>query len=184
MFKNRITNPFLRGLVEWTVTFLLAILLFFVMRNFVFRTATVTGISMTPTIGHGDMLIINRLTYQFGTPAAGDIVAFPYQGNPSEIYIKRVIGVPGDIIDLRGSEFFVNDQLLNDPFSHESVLAMGDVIFPITVEEGRFFVLGDNRNRSRDSRFSSVGTVPQRDIMGRAVLRIWPIGEFGWVNSR
>ena len=182
MFSNRITNPLLRGLVEWTITILLAVLLFFVLRTFLFRTASVTGNSMAHSINHGDMLIVNRLSYHFRVPRAGEIVAFPYQGNPSEVYVKRIIGVPGDVIDLQDGQFFVNGLPLADEFSYEFVLAIGDVIFPITVEDGRYFVLGDNRNNSRDSRFSSVGNVPRRDIMGHVVLRVLPVSGFGRVS--
>ena len=179
MLTNRIQNPFLRGVVEWSLTLLLAVVLFFVLRTFIFRTATVTGISMEPTISHGDMLIINRLSYQFTAPRAGDIVAFPYRGNPSEIYIKRVIGVPGDIIELVGGWFWVNGVPLYD-LMDEYVIAAGDVAFPVIVEDGHFFVLGDNRNRSRDSRFQSVGNVPQGDMIGRTLVRVWP--NFGRVQ--
>jgi len=182
MFKNRIENPFLRGLIEWVLAIGLAFLLFFVMRSYIFRIAHVTGDSMGPTLNHGDMVVLNRFVYLFSPPRAGDIVAFPYQENPSEFYIKRVIGVPGDIIDLQNGEFLINGQLLDDPFSGDFVLVSGDVNFPVEVEDGRFFVLGDNRNGSKDSRFVAVGTVPGRDMVGRVAVRIWPFGALGQVE--
>lgn len=182
MLENRISNPFLRGLVEWIITILLAAALFFVVRTFLFRNASVTGNSMEPTLNHGDMVILNRLSYQFISPEAGDIVAFPYQGNPSEVFIKRVVGVPGDIVDLRNNQFLINGNPLDDSFSQDLVLALGDVNFPITVEENRFFVLGDNRNGSKDSRFASVGNVPERDMMGKVLVRIWPMNALGQVD--
>lgn len=182
MSNNSISSRVLRGLAEWILTILLAVLLFFVMRTFVFRTASVTGSSMEPTLNHGDMVVLNRLSYRFVSPTVGDIVAFPYQGNPSEIYIKRVVGVPGDIVDLQGGQFLVNSYPLDDAFSHESVFAPGDVVFPITVEYGRFFVLGDNRNGSKDSRFASVGNVPEHDMMGKVLVRMWPFGSVGRVD--
>ena len=182
MLKNRIENPFLRGLIEWMLAIGLAFLLFFAAREFVFRVAHVTGSSMEPTLNHGDMVVLNRLIYLFASPRAGDIVAFPYPENPSEFYIKRVVGVPGDIIDLRNGEFIINGQPLDDPFSGDPVLALGDVAFPVVVEEGRFFVLGDNRNGSKDSRFNAVGTVPGRDMVGRVAVRVWPFGALGQVE--
>ncbi|MCL2371905.1 MAG: signal peptidase I [Defluviitaleaceae bacterium] len=181
---SRISNPFLRGLAEWLATILLAVILFFVMRTFLFRTASVVGNSMEPTLQHGDMVVLNRLSYWFISPRAGDIVAFPYQGNPSEMYIKRVVGVPGDIIDLRNGIFYVNDQPMDDDFTGIEVLAIGNISFPTeAVPEGHFFVLGDNRNQSKDSRFTSVGTIPEGDMLGKVLVRIWPLGSLGRVGS-
>ena len=186
MLINRITNPtlrnFVKGLVEGIILILLAVVVFFVLRNFIFRNASVTGNSMAPTLNHGDVVVLNRLSYNFISPRAGDIVAFPYQGDPSEVYIKRVVGVPGDIIDLQNGQFLINDLPMEDAFAQEHVFATGDVIFPITVGDGHFFVLGDNRNVSKDSRFASVGTVPERDVIGKVLVRFWPIGAFGRVD--
>jgi len=182
MFKNRITNPFVRGLMEWVFAIGLAVVLFFVLRMFLFRVAHVSGFSMAPTLSDGDRVILNRAAVVFGTTRPGDIVAFPYPNNPSEYYIKRVIGVSGDIVDLINGSFYVNGELLVDAFSDDTVWSTGNIIFPVTVEDGRVFVLGDNRNSSKDSRYSTVGTISDRDILGRVLVRIWPIGTFGQVD--
>jgi len=182
MLKNRIDNPMLRGLIEWIFSIGLALLLFFVLRMFVFRVAHVSGGSMMPTLSDGDRVILNRAAVVFGEPRVGDIVAFPYPNNPSDHYIKRVIGVYGDVVDMVGGRFIVNGEPLDDAFSHELVLATGNVNFPVTVEEGRVFVLGDNRNGSKDSRYASVGTILNRDIIGRVLVRIWPMDSLGQVD--
>jgi len=182
MLKKRITNPVVRSLVEWAIAICLAFLLFIVLRMFVFRVAHVSGDSMLPTLSDGDRVILNRASIVFGEPRVGDIVAYPYPGNPDEYHIKRVIGVSGDIIDFENGGFTVNGLPLEDDFSHEVVWYMGNVAFPLTVEEGRVFVLGDNRNASKDSRYASVGTVSNRDIIGRVFVRIWPLGSFGRVE--
>jgi len=182
MFKNRIANPAVRGLVEWILAIGLAVMLFFVLRMFVFRIAHVDGTSMVPTLSDGDMLVLNRAAVVFGELRAGDIVAFPYQGNPSEHFIKRVIGVAGDVVDLVDGVFLVNGVPLDDDFSYETVWAAGNAAFPVTVEEGRLFVLGDNRNGSKDSRYNSVGTVCIDDVIGRVLVRIWPFGALGRVD--
>jgi signal peptidase I len=183
VFYNRINNPILRGVAEWLVSFGIAILLFFVMREFIFRTARVDGNSMAPTLEHGDMVILNRFAYVFGSPQVGDIVAFPYAGNTDDHYIKRIIAASGDIVDFRDGVFFVNDLLLEDDFSDELIFLMGDTSFPIEIEDGRFFVLGDNRNGSRDSRFTGVGNVPAEGMIGRATVRFWPLGRLGNVRN-
>jgi len=184
MLKNRIRNPIIRGLIEWILAIGLALLLFLVLRMYVFRVATVSGSSMMPTLSDGDRLILNRAAVVFSELRVGDIVAYPYPGNPSEYHIKRVIGVYGDIVDFDplNGRFIVNDMPLDDAFSYELILSGGNVGFPITVEEGRLFVLGDNRNGSKDSRYSTVGTIASEDIIGRVLLRIWPFDSFGQVN--
>jgi len=182
MFKLRIKNPFLRELAEWVIVIGLALLLALMARTFLFRITRVTGYSMEPSLSHGDVLFLNRLAYRVGSPRVGDIVAFPYPGDPSDFFIKRIIAVPGDVVDLRDNQFFINGELLDDPFTAVPVRLMGNVSFPVTVEEGRFFVLGDNRNGSRDSRYASVGNVYGGDMLGRVAIRIWPFSGFGGVD--
>lgn len=163
----------------------LAVLLFFVVRGFVFRTANVDGNSMAPTLEHGDMVILNRFAYRFRAPRAGDIVAFPYPDNPSDVFIKRIIAVPGEVVDFRHGFFYVDGNRLDDDFSAEPTITFGDVNFPLTVANGNYFVLGDNRNGSRDSRFASVGNISacaSCGIVGRARIRIWPLGRVGRVR--
>jgi signal peptidase I len=163
-----------RGVIEWTLAIVLAVFLFFVFR-FVIRTAHVTGNSMEPTLNHGDVVVLSKLGYIFGNPKVRDIVAFPYKENPSEFYIKRIIGVPGDEIELRDYKFLVNGVPLEDAFSTEQIIASGDVSFPLTVPQGQYFVLGDNRNQSKDSRFNSVGCIPKEQMVGKVIFTLWPL---------
>jgi len=179
---NRIQNPILREIADWLISLGFAVLLFFVIREFIFRTAHVDGSSMLPTLEHGDMVVLNRFAYVIGNPRVGDIVAFPPAEKPGEFYIKRIVAAPGDVVDLRDGLFWVNDEVLDDDFSYDLIISRGDVSFPIEVEYGRFFVLGDNRNGSQDSRFVSVGTVPGDDMLGRATVRFWPPGRVGMVD--
>ncbi|MDR0272153.1 MAG: signal peptidase I [Clostridiales bacterium] len=181
MLKNRITNPILRSAAEWLVTIGLAVLLFFAVRGLI-RTAKVDGSSMAPTLEHGDMVVLNRIAYFVSSPRVGDIVAFPYAQNPSEYFIKRVIALPGDMVDFHSGYFYVNGVQLEDEFSAEPTISMGNIQFPIIVEDGHFFVLGDNRIGSQDSRFSQVGTIPEKEMVGRASLRIWPLDRLGRVE--
>ncbi|MCL2357214.1 MAG: signal peptidase I [Defluviitaleaceae bacterium] len=178
-FLERIENPILRGAAEWLILIGLAILLFLVMRMFIFRTAHVDGFSMSPTLEHGDWIILNRFVYIVSTPRAGDITAFPNPENRSEFFVKRIVAVPGDEVDLRGGFFYVNGERLEDDFSAEPTGGSGLLDFPVIVEERHFFLLGDNRNGSQDSRFAVVGTIPHRDMVGRAGVQVWPPGRMG-----
>lgn len=182
MFKLSIANPILREIVDWAIVIGLALVLAFVARTFLFRVTRVSGDSMLPSFNNGDVLILNRLAYRIGSPAVGDIVAFPYPQDPSSFFIKRIIAGPGDVVDLQGYQFWVNGAPLDDAFSHEPVTAFASVTFPLTVEEGRFFVLGDNRNHSRDSRYLGVGNIYGSDLLGRASIRVWPFNALGRVN--
>jgi len=182
MLRNRISNPVLRGFVEWVIAIGLAFLLFFVLRMYVFRVAHVSGDSMQPTLSDGDRVILNRAAVVFGEPQTGDIVAYPYPGNPAEYHIKRVIAVYGDLVDFRDGRFVVNGSILTDSFSDDEIWYVGNTEFPLIVEEGRVFVLGDNRNASKDSRHSTVGTISNDDILGRVLVRIWPFGSLGQVE--
>ena len=182
MFKNRIANPVVRSLVEWLLSFALAFLLFFVFRNYVFRLANVTGSSMEPTLMHNDMVLLSRLSYRFASPEAGDIAAFPFKENPSEFFIKRIIGLPGDEIDLVSQQFLINGELLDDMFSRDVIFSVGDAQFPLIVPENCYFMLGDNRNGSKDSRFSSVGCIAKDEMVGKVVLRVWPLTGIGSIE--
>jgi len=181
-FVKNIENPLLKGAVEWLISLGFAVLLFFFVRAFVFRIAHVDGNSMMPTLAHGDMVVLNRFVYIFSSPRAGDIVAFPYPGNPSDVFIKRVVAVGGDTVDMRYGYFYVNDERLSDEFSQAPTRVAGNVTFPVEVEDGYFFVLGDNRDGSQDSRMSSVGNVRARDMVGRARIRVWPFSRIGRVR--
>ena len=179
---SRIQNPILRNILEWVVVIGLAVLLALLVRTFLFRITRVTGYSMEPSLSHGDVLILNRFSYLFSSPQAGDIVAFPYPADPTDFFIKRVIATEGDVVDLRDEQFWINGYPLDDPFSTVPVLSLGTMNFPLTVQEGYLFVLGDNRNMSRDSRCVTVGTLPEGEMLGKVLVRFWPPSSFGRVD--
>lgn len=181
MLEKRIPNPFLRNLAEWAIAALFAFILFLFMRNFVFRVADVNGHSMEPTLSHGDFVLLSRVGYWFGEPQHGDIIAFPFRENPSEYYIKRIMGVPGDVIDFANNRFLINGQNPDFDFAQIDIISRGDIPLPMTLAEDEFFVLGDNLNSSKDSRYRAVGPISERDMLGRVVFRFWPPLGFGTV---
>ena len=183
MLVKYISNPILRNLAEWAIAAFAALLLFLFMRNFVFRVADVNGHSMEPTLSHGDFVLLSRVGYWFGDPQKGDIIAFPFREDPSEYYIKRIMAVPGDIVDFQNNRFLVNGLEADFEFAQVDVISRGDVSLPMTIGLGEFFVLGDNRNSSKDSRYSSVGPISESDMLGRVVLRFWPLSRFGLLDS-
>lgn len=162
-----------------------AIVIIFILFTFVFRPASVVGESMLPTLQNGDWLItMPQSEYEYG-----DIVVFTpdenmvnHEGEPQngEPYIKRVIATEGQTVDINfvSGQVMVNGETLEEEYIFEITRESSDVSFPVTVPEGKVFVLGDNRNNSRDSRTSGVGFVDEKTILGKAVCRILPLGSF------
>jgi len=179
---RRIKNPTLRNIAEWVVAGLFAFVLFLFVRNFVFRVADVNGHSMEPTLSHGDFVILSRIPFWFNEPQVGDIVAFPYRADPSEFYIKRIVAVPGDVVDFQNNRFLINGYESEYDFANVDARSGGNIVLPVTILDGEFFVLGDNRNASKDSRYRSVGTITQSDMVGKVAIRFWPLNNFGPVR--
>jgi len=158
--------------VEWLQSIVIALLLAFLLRMFVFDVVMVEGSSMHPTLESGDRLIVFKLGYRFRLPEHGDIVVFRNPDNPRVNYIKRVIGVEGDRVEIKDGKVYVNGKALVEPYIAEPTLGE----YPETVvPEGTIFVMGDNRNFSRDSRNSQVGFIPLENVVGKAKIRIWPL---------
>jgi len=156
-------------------TLILAVVLYFGI-NAVSVRVRVDGYSMTPTLQNGEYILVNKLAYKVGTPARGDIVVFVYPANPQEDLIKRVIGLPGERIAIHNGKVTVNDVPLNEPYIAAAPLYDGEWV----VTEGQLFVLGDNRNESKDSH--QWGLLPLENVVGKAVLIYWPPPEWQIIN--
>lgn len=185
---------FKESFFSWVNTLFASIIAAMLILIFVFRMNVVVGESMEPTLYENERLILFQLGYE---PQYGDIVAIradniPNQltGEMGELIIKRVIGLEGDVIDIDSATGIVyrNGEALDEPYIAESIDAahLGNLTYPITVSENCIFVLGDNRNHSLDSRFADngytdtfVGCVDEDFVLGKAVLRIWPLDRFG-----
>ena len=179
MVRRLIKNEQIANIVEWIVSIAAAIVLSLFIRQFVFTAAVVSGPSMEPTLQNGDRVIVNRIAIRLNAPEHGDIVAFPYPANPDDKHIKRIIGVPGDMVDVHNHQVFINGELFIDYYSPDGVLLTGDMSFPVVIGDDEFFVLGDNRLNSKDSRFASVGLIQREDIIGNAWFRFIPIDNIG-----
>lgn len=196
----------LKEVWEWFYTIVIALLVVVVIKGYIFDIVRVDGPSMNPTLVHNDRLVITKLGYK---PEAGDIIIldsaykkreayyeesgkemnavskfFAYFKLPEELkhryYVKRIIGMPGDTISISGGRVYVNDQELYEPyFDGTTRITDYGVSYPVTVEEGHVFVMGDNRGNSTDSRSSSLGQVPMEAIEGKSQFRIWPFNAIG-----
>ena len=159
---------------DWLVSIVVAVVLAFLIRQFVVELYIVDGPSMRPTLQSQQRLVLNKFIYRFREPEKGEILVFQYPRDPSRDFIKRVIAVPGDTVEIKDGRVLVNDQVLSEDYILEKT--RGD--YPkSTVPQGTVFVMGDNRNNSEDSRFADVGFVPDALIKGKAVLVFWPVAD-------
>jgi len=159
---------------DWVVSILVAVILAFFIRSFVVELYMVEGPSMLPTLMNGERLVVNKFIYRFRFPERGEIVVFKYPRDPSRDFIKRVIAIPGDTLEIRDGKVFLNGQVLQENYIRERTRGS----FPLVrVPEGHVFVMGDNRNNSEDSRFPDVGFVPESLIKGKAIVVFWPLDQ-------
>jgi signal peptidase I len=157
-------------LLETLQTIVLAVVLYFLIDSVIARVR-VENLSMEPTLMPGEFLLVNKMAYRIGEFERGDIIVFHYPQNPSEDYIKRLIGLPGDVVKVENSVVYVNDQPLDEPYISSAVTYSGEWVVP----ENAFFVLGDNRNQSSDSH--SWGFVPVENVVGKALVVYWPFAQ-------
>ncbi|MFH2040836.1 MAG: signal peptidase I [Chloroflexota bacterium] len=156
-------------------TLVLAVILFLVI-NAVSARVRVDGFSMRPTLEDGEFILVNRLAYKFGTPKRGEIIVFRSPVVPDEDLIKRVIGLPGDVVEVTAGVVYVNGSPLVEPY----IAALPVYSGKWEVVDGYLFVLGDNRNDSSDSH--SWGLVPMQNVVGRSILIYWPFNEWDMLN--
>lgn len=143
---------------------------------FIAQPFVVEGTSMEPSLHEGERLVVSKLTYRFHPPRRGDVVVFRYPANRRLRFIKRVVGLPGEVVAVRDGQVFVDGRLLREVYLGD--LTLGE-FGPERVPEGHLFVLGDNRANSRDSRYPEVGMVSYGDLIGEAVAVYWPPQMFG-----
>ncbi len=147
--------------------------------TFIGQRTYVSGSSMENTLHHGDNLIVDKLTYRFSKPKRYDIIVFPFRYQEKTYYIKRIIGLPGETIQIQDGVIWIDGEVLQESYGREVMKNAGLAADMITLGEDEYFVLGDNRNDSTDSRDPSVGVIHKDEIIGRAWLRIWPLDKIG-----
>ena len=170
-------------IISWLWTIGIALAIVFVVNTFIARVMTVEGESMTNTLQNGERIITTSL---YGELKRGDIVVIRRENDVP--LIKRVIAVAGDTIDIdyETGTVYVNGKALDEPFIRDKMAYIdyrdGNTKLPLTVDEGRIFVMGDNRNGSLDSRCTTVGQIDVKDVFGKAIFRIWPLDKFGSIE--
>lgn len=171
---------FFGGAVREILTFIvLAVIIVVPVRYFIAQPFVVEGESMHPTFESGDYLIVDELSYHLGDPARGDVVVFRYPGDPSVFYIKRIIGLPGETVHINRGVTSVSRVDGSTIILDESYVVTEDATYSLdtTLGTDQYFVMGDNRPRSSDSRVW--GPLPREDMIGRAYIRLLPFNQVG-----
>ncbi len=172
----------LKELLNTGLYLLFVLVLTYLVITYVGQRTEVDGESMATTLSDGDNLIVDKLSYRFKDPERFDIIVFPFQYQEDTYYIKRIIGLPGETvqIDSEGT-IYIDGEVLEESYGSEIIAEenIGIAWEPVVLGEDEYFVMGDNRNNSRDSRDAVVGNIHRDDIIGKAWVRIWPFEKFG-----
>lgn len=175
-------NKFFKELLHTGIYLLILLGITYLFVAFVGQRTQVSGDSMLPTLNDGDNLIVDKISYRFNDPQRFDIVVFPPRSEPNRLFIKRIIGLPGETVQIdENGNIYIDGELLVETYGREAINSehIGIASEPILLGVNEYFVLGDNRNNSTDSRYAGVGNIRRDEIIGKAWLRIWPFSEFG-----
>ena len=174
-----------KEILSFVLYFVIVIAAMLLIIHYVGQRTEVSGSSMENTLSDGDNLIVDKISYRFHDPERYDIIIFPYKYEEDTYYIKRIIGLPGEHVRIDDSgNIYINGKVLKESYGREVIQDPGIARDEITLGEDEYFVLGDNRNNSSDSRDPSVGIIQQKDIIGRAWLQIYPFDEFGFIRHQ
>ncbi len=170
----------MKEILNTSIYLLLVLCVAYLIVTYVGQRTQVSGGSMETTLSDGDHLIVDKISYRFDDPERFDIIVFPFQYDKETYYIKRIIGLPGETIQIDESgNIYIDGEVLEEDYGREVIQNPGRASEPILLGEDEYFVMGDNRNNSSDSRDPQVGSIHRKDIIGRAFIRIWPFNSFG-----
>lgn len=180
-------NKILKEILNTGIYLLVVLALTYLVIAFVGQRTEVNGSSMEPTLSNGDNLIVDKISYRFREPERFDIIVFPFQYKEGTYYIKRIIGLPGETVQIdEEGKIYINGEQLQESYGMEVIdeIHIGRAAEPIVLGEDEYFVMGDNRNNSSDSRVIEVGNIKKDQIIGRAWVRIWPFDKFGKISHQ
>lgn len=171
-------------ILQMSVYLLIVLCLMFLLIHYVGQRTKVSGDSMRPTLHDADNLIVDKLSYRISDPQRFDIIVFKYDKDKT-YYIKRIIGLPGERVRIdHAGTIYINGEVLEENYGAEKMIFPGCAETEITLGIDEYFVLGDNRNKSSDSRDPLVGNIKRERIIGKAWIRIWPLKDFGFLKHQ
>lgn len=177
-------NKGLKNVLTTSLYFLIILLLIFGIITYVGQRIEVIGSSMSPTLENGDGLFVDKISYRFHEPQRFEIVVFPYKYEENTFYIKRIIGLPGETVYIDDGKIYIDDVLLEEYYGKEVIKDPGRAYEPIKLGPDEYFVIGDNRNNSMDSRDPNVGNIRKTQITGKAFMRVFPFNKIGIIKHK
>ena len=183
--KDEDDGDWKKELKSWLIIIAVAAIIAIVLHKFVLQRTEIISGSMIPTIEINERVIANRLAYLLSDPKRGDVVFFANPDDESETFVKRIIGLPGETVQiLEDGSILINGEVLEENYGKEVIRAdrLGTAAEPVTLGENEYFVLGDNRNDSMDSRYPNVGPITKDQMIGKAVFRLFPITKIGGID--
>ncbi len=181
--KKKVNIPIVKEVITWIVEIIIVLAIAFVFVCYIGLRTSVVGQSMSPTLENRQEILVNRFIYSITNPKPNDIVVFLPNGNEkSHYYVKRVIAVPGDKVQIKDGAVYVNGELFDEKAETAAILDAQLAAEEIELGEDEYFVLGDNRNNSEDSRYANIGNVKKEYIIGKAWFIVSPFQDFGFLD--
>ena len=182
--KEKLEDEKVRGFMRWVFEIIVTLVLAAMVGIMLFQTVTMQESSMEPTIAVGDRFFINRVVYKFSSPKRGDLIVFRTNASDdAALHIRRVIGLPGDTIQISGGRILIDGETYKEGKDFPMISNPGLASSSITLESGEYFVLGDNRNNSEDSRYADIGMVKKRYIAGKIWFTCAPFEKLGFTKG-
>ena len=182
--KEKLEDEKVRGFMRWVFEIVVTLVLAAMVGIMLFQTVTMQESSMEPTIEVGDRFFINRVVYKFTSPKRGDLIVFRTNASDdAALHIRRVIGLPGETIQISGGRILIDGEVYKEVKDFPMISNPGLASSSITLESGEYFVLGDNRNNSEDSRYADVGMIKKRYIAGKIWFTCAPFEKLGFTKG-
>lgn len=176
-------KDFMSEVGQWALSILIVMILAYSIVTFGVQSVTMIGQSMSPVLSNQDVVLINKRAYTFHRPERYDIVAFKLKEDADGYFnIKRIIGLPGEKVQIKNGRIFIDGQTLNDLPFEDLIMTEGLALTEITLGDGEYFLIGDNCNNSEDSRYVNIGNISDKEINGKVFFRISPKNEMGFLK--
>lgn len=181
--RERLRDDRTRGIVKWIFEIIVTVVFAVLVAISAFQTVTLQESAMEPTYSVGEKFFVNRAVYKIKSPKRGDVIVFRTSASDdAALHIRRVIGLPGETVLIKDGQVYINGKVYEENGAYPDITNAGLADSSITLESGEYFVLGDNRNNSEDSRFSDIGNINKKYIVGKLWLTVSPKSKIGFVK--